>query len=94
MWNSSSFIFAARAGEVITLRVNSKSPGLDPNISLLDPEDQVEASDDDSGGRGNSLIKNHTLKKTGQYIVIVRSDGQSRGKVEVLLTKGASPGRP
>lgn len=90
MWTSSSFAFAGRAGEVISLRVNSMSPGLDPNISLVDPEDQVEASDDDSGGRGNSLIKNHALKKTGQYTVIVRSDGQSNGKIEVLLTKGAS----
>jgi hypothetical protein len=83
-----------RAGEVISLRVNSMSPGLDPNISLLDPENQVEASDDDSGGHGNSLIKNHALKKTGQYTVIVRSDGKVQGKVEVLLVKDASSGRP
>ncbi|HYU30796.1 MAG TPA: hypothetical protein VEW48_01415 [Thermoanaerobaculia bacterium] len=94
MWKFSSFIFAGHAGEVITLQVNSMSPGLDPNISLVDPKSQVEAFDDDSGGHGNSLIKDHALKKTGQYTVIVRSDGQSQGEVEVLLTKGASRGRP
>ena len=91
IWESSSFAFVAHAGEVISLRVNSMSPGLDPNLSLVDPEDRIEASDDDSSGQGNSLIKDHTLRKTGQYIVIVKSDGQSQSKVEVLLTKGASP---
>jgi len=85
----------AHAGEVISLRVNSMSPGFDPDVSLIDPEGQVEASDDDSGGHGNSLIKDHALKKTGQYTVIVGSAGQSQGNtVEILLVKGASTGRP
>lgn len=89
MWGRSSFVFVAHAGEVISLRVNSMSPGLDPNVSLVDPEDQIEVSDDDSGEHGNSLIKNHALKKTGQYTVIVRSDDQSEGTIAVLLLKKA-----
>jgi hypothetical protein len=91
MWGESSFVFEGHAGEVISLRVNSMSPGLDPNVSLVDPKGKIEASDDDSGGHGNSLIKDHALKKTGQYTVIVRSSDRARGKVEVLLE--VKPGR-
>jgi hypothetical protein len=79
------FVFEGQAGEVISLRVNSMSPGLDPNVSLVDPKGHVETSDDDSGGHGNSLIKDHALKKTGQYTAIVRSSDRARGTIEVLL---------
>jgi hypothetical protein len=88
------FFFEGKAGEVITLRATSKASGLDPHVSLFDPENAEEASDDDSGGHGNSLIKDHILKRTGEYSVTVGSDGKVKGEVEVLLTKGASPGRP
>lgn len=88
------FFFEGKAGEVITLRITSKASGLDPHVSLIDPENAEEVSDDDSGEHGNSLIKDHILKRTGEYTVTVGSDGKVKGKVEVLLTKGASPGRP
>ena len=92
MWrNHARFVFSGRAGEVITLRVNSKSPGLDPQVSLLDPMHRVEAFDDDGGEHGNCFLANHTLKRTGQYTVLVRSDGNVRGEVEVLLEKAKPP---
>jgi hypothetical protein len=91
VWGEDLFVFEGHAGELISLWVNSMSPGLDPNVSLVDPEGQVETSDDDSGGHGNSLIKDHALKKTGQYTVIVRSSDRAQGKVEVLLE--VRPGR-
>ena len=87
------FSFEGKAGEVITLRITSNASGLDPHVSLIDPENAEEVSDDDSGEHGNSLIKDHILKRTGEYTVIVGSDGKVQGEVEVLLTKGASPGR-
>jgi hypothetical protein len=85
--NNLLFFLDGRAGEVITLSVTSKSPGMDPHVSLLDPDKHEEASDDDSGGQGNSLIKNHVLKKSGRYTVSVGTAEREEGRVEVLLEK-------
>lgn len=87
------FLFEGTAGEVIALRVTSQTPGLDPHVVLMDPENVEEASDDDSGEHGNCLIKDHSLKRSGLYTVIVRSDGTVNGRVEVLLEK-AAPQQP
>jgi hypothetical protein len=81
------FSFEGKAGEVITIRVTSKTPGLDPHMALLGPEKKEEASDDDSGGHGDSLLKNHVLKKSGRYTVSVGAEGRDEGEVEVLLKK-------
>ena len=89
---SSSFVFPGKAGAVITLRVNSKSPALDPHLCLLDPENRVEAFDDDGGERGNSLIKDHALKQDGQYTIVIGLDNKVQGDVEVLLEGAASSG--
>jgi hypothetical protein len=79
------FDFEGKAGEAITLKIVSKTPGLDPRVQLLDPDGQEEASDDDSGGKGNPLIKGHVLKRSGLYTVSIGSaDGQS-GELSVLL---------
>jgi len=81
------FIFAGKAGEAITISVKSKTPGLDPHVVLFDSEKNKEASDDDGGGHGDSLIKNHVLKRSGLYTLSVGTAGGNQGKVEVLLKK-------
>jgi hypothetical protein len=81
------FSFEGKAGEVITISVTSKTPGLDPHMALLDSEKTEEASDDDSGGHGDSLLKNHVLKKSGRYTVSVGAAQGEKGRVEVLLKK-------
>ena len=81
------FVFEGNAGEVITISVTSKTPGIDPHVALLDPEKEVEAFDDDSGGHGDSLLKNHALKKSGRYTVRVGAAQGDKGKVEVLLER-------
>jgi hypothetical protein len=85
--NDLLFFFEGKAGEVITVRVTSKTRGLDPHVALLDPEAKKEATDDDSGGQGNSLIKNHALKRSGRYTVSVGTAQSDKGNVEVLLKK-------
>lgn len=85
-------VFTGTTDEVITLRVTSQTAGLDPHVSLIDPEKAEEAADDDGGENGNSLIKDHVLKRTGEYTVVVGSDGKVQGRVEILLEKAAPPG--
>jgi len=72
---------------VITLRATGKSLGLDPHVTLIDPNKKREASDDDSGGHGNSLIKNHALKRSGQYTVAVGLAESKEGDVEISPEK-------
>ncbi len=72
---------------MVTLRVTGKTPGLDPHVALFDPDYDKEAFDDDSGGHGNSLLKNHTLKRNGRYTVVVGVAENDEGKVEILLKK-------
>jgi hypothetical protein len=91
LWKDGILLFfEGRVGEVVTIHVTSKTPGLDPHVALLDSELKEEASDDDSGGQGNSLIKDHALKKSALYAVHVGAPQADGGTVEVLLTKGIS----
>ena len=83
----SGFEFSGQAGEVITIKVTGKTPGLDPNVRLYDPEGSEEAFDDDSGGNGNALIKEHLLLLSGTYTAIIGTDGNLDGEVTVLLEK-------
>jgi len=87
VWQEILFSYEGKAGEVITISVTSKTPGLDPHLALLDPEKKEEAFDDDSGGHGDSLLKNHALQKSGRYTVSVGAAQGDDGKVEVLLKK-------
>jgi len=79
------FRFQGKAGEVITLKIISKTPGLDPWVQLFDPEGREEASDDDSGGKGNPLIPGHVLKRSGQYTVGIGSADHRSGELSILL---------
>lgn len=81
------FLLQGKAGEVITLKIISKTPGLDPQVQLFDPDGREEASDDDSGGKGNPLIAGHVLKRSGQYTVGIGSaDGRS-GELSILVVQ-------
>jgi hypothetical protein len=93
VWGDIRFAFQGSSGEVITLRVTGKSPGLDTHVSLIDPEENKEAADDDSGGHGNSLIKPHVLEHSGRYTVKVELAESKRGNVEVLLKKAKGRAR-
>lgn len=87
IWSDTHFVFEGKTGEVVTLKVTGKAPGVDPHVTLLDPESKREAFDDDSGGHGNSLMKDHTLKQSGRYTAVVGVAGSDGGEVEILLEK-------
>lgn len=81
------FRFQGKAGEVITLKIVSKTPGLDPWVQLFAPDGREEASDDDSGGKGNPLLASHALKRSGQYTVGIGSADNRSGELSILLVR-------
>jgi hypothetical protein len=87
IWEDTRFVFDGKAGEVVTLKVTSKTPGLDLHVELLNPVEDTEAFDDDSGGHGNSLIKDHALEMDGRYTAVVGVAESNEGKMEILLKK-------
>ncbi|MEZ4770892.1 MAG: PPC domain-containing protein [Caldilineales bacterium] len=72
-----SYTFDGQAGDVVTIRMTRQSfpqNDLDTYLTLLDPEENPEATDDDGGlPPTNSLIKQHTLEQTGRYTIVAGS---------------------
>ena len=93
MWGQEAdYVYEGTVGEVVSLRVTSTTPGLDPNVQLLDPGGNPEAFDDDGGDRGNALIQGHTLGSSGTYKVRLRTDEDRTGDVVVRLdVEGKGP---
>ena len=67
------YVFAGRAGDLVTITLEQLDGQLDPYLELLDPEGNVEASDDDGGGNSNSLIQDHRLLRSGKYTAVARA---------------------
>ncbi|MCB0233391.1 MAG: PPC domain-containing protein, partial [Anaerolineae bacterium] len=72
-----SYTFDGNAGDIVTIRMTRQggaSNELDTYLTLLDPDDNPETSDDDGGlPPTNSLIKNYELQTTGRYTIAAGS---------------------
>jgi hypothetical protein len=90
VWPQGLFVtLEGKAGQAVTIQVTSQTQGgFDPSVRLLDPAGNEEASDDDSGGKGNCLIKDHVLKEDGDYRIFIEADDKKEGEVEILAQKG------
>lgn len=58
----------ARAGDVLTLRMDATSGNLDPFLTLFGPDDELIDQDDDGGDGRNAAITT-TLARPGRYII-------------------------
>ncbi len=63
------YAFWGVEGDVITVSMNRSDGDLDPVVSLLDADQNVLISDDDSGGGQNARIGEYTIRTTGTYYV-------------------------
>lgn len=62
--------FRGQAGQAVEILMTSDA--IDPYLILLDADEQEIATDDDSGGRQNALIR-MTLPRTGTYRIIANT---------------------
>ncbi|MCA9902648.1 MAG: PPC domain-containing protein [Anaerolineae bacterium] len=61
--------FYGAEGDVITISMTRTGGDLDSVVTLLDANQQVLISDDDSGGSQNALIERYTLPASGIYFI-------------------------
>ncbi|MEO1440888.1 MAG: PPC domain-containing protein [Chloroflexota bacterium] len=87
------YAFFGNQGDVISVSMNRGDGNLDPFISLLDDEQRLLLSDDDSGSAQNARIEQFVLPETGVYYVratrYTGSDGDSdtRGSYILVLAQ-------
>ncbi len=68
--------FEGAAGDLVTLSMSSTDG--DPFVVLLDPESEIVAWDDDSGGGFDALISNVELDANGTYSIVATSFGPAQ----------------
>jgi hypothetical protein len=67
------------------VRIQLDSPDFDSYLFLIDPDGEVVAQDDDSGGNLNARIETE-LKKNGLYTVVINSFGATeRGRYRLTI---------
>lgn len=82
------YLIAGAAGRYLTVSAAAIGDG-DPAITLYDPAGNALATDDDSGGGSNALLRDIPLTSDGDYILQVRGTGSYRlMAVRDLLPQG------
>lgn len=84
------FTFEGVAGQFITAEMTSATPGLDPVLTLYDPDGNPVATDDNSGGNGTALLRNVRLPVAGEYRLQTYGKGRI-GAFNVFFQIGESP---
>ncbi|MDX2162103.1 MAG: pre-peptidase C-terminal domain-containing protein [bacterium] len=88
------FSFQGRRDEIVTLTMRRASGNLDTFIALADSTLREIASDDDSGGGQNSLIRDFVLPADGVYTVIAtryeRAQGTTTGRFTLTVESAGS----
>ena len=91
------WIFEGQAGKIVTISMNEAGSGFDAFLTLVGPNGQILAEDDDSGDDFNSKIDRFILSETGSYTIIPRSLDTSSGDYNLSLHQvgiGRHPGFP
>ena len=90
------YAFYGRRGEIISISMTRVDGNLDAYLQLLNSQQEVVASNDDSGANQNALISNFSLPVTGMYYIRARryfgSDGDpdTAGAYVLVLAEHAN----
>jgi hypothetical protein len=82
-----AYTLSARAGEWLTLEMGRVSGTIDPFLRLYDPDGELIAVDDNSGGNRSARIANVRALRDGQYRVQA-SGGDRYGEYVLSLKMG------
>lgn len=96
MISSASFVhlypYDGQADEQITITMTG-SGGLDAYLGLIDPQQEVIAEDDDSGGGTDAQISIR-LPESGTYLIVVTRNGIDEGTTQGSYTLTVTSGAP
>ncbi len=84
------YVYSGTAGEYINLEMQRVSGDVDPAITLFGPSGAPLATDDDSGGSPNAMLRNIRLPEDGLYSIQAAGDGFAGG-YSITLVSSASP---
>jgi WD40 repeat protein/tetratricopeptide (TPR) repeat protein len=62
--------FEGQAGQIVSVAMNEDHSGLDTLLTFSGPDGSTLCTDDNSGGDGNSLIRNSILPQDGPYTIL------------------------
>lgn len=82
--------FEGNAGDVVTISMEAAGVAeIDTYLTLLDPNNQIVAEDDDSGGGYNAMIEGLSLRDSGTYTIAASSfDPTAAGGYTLTLSAG------
>jgi hypothetical protein len=81
------YTFDGEAGQFVNIRMVRLSGRIDPVLWLYDPQGEPIASDDNSGGDHDALLRNIRLDEGGLYSIQSAGDGQT-GEYRINFTSG------
>ncbi|MBN1678642.1 MAG: PPC domain-containing protein [Anaerolineae bacterium] len=89
------YLFDGNAGETVTITMSGEG-NLDAYLGLIDPNDEVIAEDDDSGGGASGVDAQLSLRlpETGTYIIIATRNGLDEGTTTGNYTLQVTSGQP
>ena len=86
------YIFAARAGDIITITMNRRSGDLDSAIELLDSRGARLAYQNLGGSGKDAAVKDFRISRAGNYTIrATRYQGRGSGEYALALRGGPPP---
>lgn len=82
------YTFTGTPGQYITLSMGRVNGMVDPQLTLYDPDGQPIATDGNSGGNRDALLRNIRLPAAGLYSVLVTGGGQQGDYILRLQSTG------
>ncbi|MBI5957463.1 MAG: PPC domain-containing protein [Chloroflexi bacterium] len=86
------YAFEGQAGDQVTITMTGDA-GLDAYLGLIDPNEEVVAEDDDSGGGMNAQISIR-LPESGFYVIVATRNGIDQGDTAGSYTLVVNDGTP
>jgi hypothetical protein len=87
--NGTIYIFEGQAGQIVSIAMNEDNSGIDTRLTLQGADGVTLASNDDSSGGLNALIKAVVLPADGSYLII--PEGYSETGAYTLSLAGVTP---
>ncbi len=88
------YLFAGTAGTRVTIAMTATSGTVDPVLTLFDPSGKAIATDDNSGGGQNALLRDLLLTADGDYVLQALGGGTGGYTIHISTSAPPIPNTP